>query len=222
MFERYDEKARRTVFFARYEASETGSPTIEPLHLLLGLLRENGPLFTLAHQDVSADSLMDECRRALPVLGKKIPTHIDLPLSSECKRALAEAASQAAIQGSNMIRPVHLLLGLIESSSDVAAILERYGITGKILANVPMSLSAPTTASRPTLVLEFVCQGERIASSPVVYSSVIPRTGEEVVLTRETKMYTYKVIAIRHEFAGPEGSVNCELAKVVVECERVG
>ena len=39
MFERYTEKARRVIFFARYEASQFGSPYIETEHLLLGLLR---------------------------------------------------------------------------------------------------------------------------------------------------------------------------------------
>ena len=29
MFERFTEKARRVIFFARYEASEFGSPTID-------------------------------------------------------------------------------------------------------------------------------------------------------------------------------------------------
>ena len=37
MFERYTEKARRVIFFARYEASQFGSPYIETEHLLLGL-----------------------------------------------------------------------------------------------------------------------------------------------------------------------------------------
>ncbi len=40
MFERYTEMARRVIFFARYEASQYGSPYIETEHLLLGLLRE--------------------------------------------------------------------------------------------------------------------------------------------------------------------------------------
>jgi ATP-dependent Clp protease ATP-binding subunit ClpC len=38
MFERYTEKARRTIFFARYEASQFGSPVSDSEHLLLGLL----------------------------------------------------------------------------------------------------------------------------------------------------------------------------------------
>jgi hypothetical protein len=46
MFERYTEKARRTIFFARYEASQYGSSTIASEHLLLGLLREDRTICT--------------------------------------------------------------------------------------------------------------------------------------------------------------------------------
>jgi ATP-dependent Clp protease ATP-binding subunit ClpC len=41
MFERYTEKARRVIFFARYEATQYGNPYIETEHLLLGLFRED-------------------------------------------------------------------------------------------------------------------------------------------------------------------------------------
>jgi ATP-dependent Clp protease ATP-binding subunit ClpC len=44
MFERYTEKARRVIFFARYEASQFGQPYIETEHLLLGVLREDKAL----------------------------------------------------------------------------------------------------------------------------------------------------------------------------------
>ena len=44
MFERYTERARRVLFFARYEATQLGSTSIETEHLLLGLIREGkGP-----------------------------------------------------------------------------------------------------------------------------------------------------------------------------------
>ena len=39
MFERYTERARRVLFFARYEATQLGSTSIETEHLLLGLIR---------------------------------------------------------------------------------------------------------------------------------------------------------------------------------------
>jgi hypothetical protein len=44
VFECYTEKARRVIFFGRYEASQFGSPYIETEHLLLGLLREDKAL----------------------------------------------------------------------------------------------------------------------------------------------------------------------------------
>ena len=37
MFERYTEKSRRAIFFARYEASQTGCREIGTGHLLLGI-----------------------------------------------------------------------------------------------------------------------------------------------------------------------------------------
>jgi ATP-dependent Clp protease ATP-binding subunit ClpC len=39
MFERYTQQARRVIFFARYEASEVASSSIQTEHLLLALLR---------------------------------------------------------------------------------------------------------------------------------------------------------------------------------------
>ena len=53
MFERYTEKARRVIFFARYEASHYGSPFIETEHLLLGIMREYRELAQLCLQELS-------------------------------------------------------------------------------------------------------------------------------------------------------------------------
>jgi ATP-dependent Clp protease ATP-binding subunit ClpA len=44
MLERFTERARRVIFFARYEASRFGSPYIESEHLLLGIVREDKAL----------------------------------------------------------------------------------------------------------------------------------------------------------------------------------
>ena len=59
MFERYTEAARRALFFARYEASQLGSISIEAEHLLLGLIREpkgvTGRVFALTHVPLEAD-----------------------------------------------------------------------------------------------------------------------------------------------------------------------
>src|SRR5215467_9595880 len=56
MFERFTERARRVIFFGRYEASYYGAKTIESEHLLLGILREDRQmlaLFTATPEDVA-------------------------------------------------------------------------------------------------------------------------------------------------------------------------
>ncbi len=62
MFERYTERARRVIFFARYEASQLGSNSIETEHLLLGLIREGkgltSRLFSKSH--LSMESIRKE------------------------------------------------------------------------------------------------------------------------------------------------------------------
>ncbi|MBP1611023.1 MAG: clpC, partial [Acidobacteria bacterium] len=62
MFEKYTEKARRVIFFARYEASQFGSPFIETEHLLLGLIREDKNLTTrfFPKSGASIDSIRKE------------------------------------------------------------------------------------------------------------------------------------------------------------------
>ena len=72
MFERYTEKARRTIFFGRYEASPFGSPYIESEHLLLGVLRENRSLVnTFLHSYGALETLRKEVE-AQTVIREKV------------------------------------------------------------------------------------------------------------------------------------------------------
>ena len=57
MFERYTERARRVLFFARYEASQLGSTAISSEHLLLGLLREGKGLTSRIFERAALDSM---------------------------------------------------------------------------------------------------------------------------------------------------------------------
>jgi len=62
MFERYTEKAGRTIFFARYEASQFGSPYIETEHILLGLLRVDK---ALANAFLGSHTAVESIRRQI-------------------------------------------------------------------------------------------------------------------------------------------------------------
>jgi ATP-dependent Clp protease ATP-binding subunit ClpC len=127
MFERYDEPARRTVFFARYEASELGVPSIETEHLLLGLIREprghsGNLLLALPRADIRREL---ETKRT----DKKIPVAIGMPFSAETKRVLEFACEEADGLTHRHIGPEHLLLGLLrETASRAATTLARHGM----------------------------------------------------------------------------------------------
>jgi ATP-dependent Clp protease ATP-binding subunit ClpC len=102
MFERYTEKARRVIFFARYEASNFGSPYIETEHLLLGILREAKEVALRFH--LSPESIRNQIDSAT-VVREKVSTSVDLPLSNESKRVLAYAAEEAEMLGHKHIGP---------------------------------------------------------------------------------------------------------------------
>ena len=119
MFERYTEKARRVIFFARYEASSFGSAYIETEHLLLGLLREHKGIGRLLPK-VDYDSIRQEVA-AHTVIKEASPTSVDLPLSDESKRVLVYAAEEADRLSHRHIGTEHLLLGLLREKEHPAA-----------------------------------------------------------------------------------------------------
>src|SRR5262249_37788323 len=113
VFERYNEKARRTIFFGRYEASVFGSPYIEAEHLLLGLLREDK---ALANRFLGSHAAVESIRKQIEghaAPGEKVPTSVDLPLSHECKRVLAYGFEESERLNHKYIGTEHLLLGLL-------------------------------------------------------------------------------------------------------------
>ena len=129
MFERYTEKSRRVIFFARYEASSFGSPQIETEHFLLGLLREDKSLATRYLKSLAA---VDDVRRKIEAKTssrEKISTSADLPMSHGCKRVLAYAAEESALAKSAHIGPAHLMAGLLREDTGLAAeILNDFGL----------------------------------------------------------------------------------------------
>ena len=129
MFERYTEKARRVIFFARYEASQFGSPYIETEHLLLGLLREDK---ALANRFLRSHAAVESIRKQIEAhttIREKVSTSVDLPLSHECKRVLAYGAEEAERLSHKHIGTEHLLLGLLREEKCFAAeILHERGL----------------------------------------------------------------------------------------------
>ena len=159
MFERYTEKARRVIFFARYEASQYGSPYIETEHLLLGLLREDKALASRFLRSASAVDSIRKQIEAHTTIREKVSTSVDLPLSHECKRVLAYAAEEAERLNHRHIGTEHLLLGLLREERCFAAeLLHERGLRLSAVREEIARASSERTSSRPketSLLTEF-------------------------------------------------------------------
>jgi ATP-dependent Clp protease ATP-binding subunit ClpC len=153
MFEKFTDKARRVVFFARYEASQFGSPYIETEHLVLGLLREDK---ALTHRFLGSPGTLEAVRKEIEqhtTIREKIHTSVDLPLSNENKRVLAYAAEEAERLSHQHIGTEHLLLGLLREEKCFAAkVLRDRGVhlerVREELKGVPHELSESQERAR--------------------------------------------------------------------------
>src|SRR5215210_4485992 len=115
MFERYTEKARRVIFFARYEALQYGSQVISPEHILLGLMREDKTIsarYFPFRNTLTVDAIRREVEERI-VLRERIPQSAELHLATETKRILAFAGEESQRLENRHIGPEHLFLGLV-------------------------------------------------------------------------------------------------------------
>jgi hypothetical protein len=129
MFERFTEKARRVIFFARYEASQYGSPYIETEHLLLGLLREDPALVRtlIGHGNLGAE-IRAEVERHI-TQRERISTSVEVPLTADCKKVLNLAAEESERLGHRHVATGHLLFGILGVEGSLAAqLLQARGV----------------------------------------------------------------------------------------------
>jgi ATP-dependent Clp protease ATP-binding subunit ClpC len=221
MFERYTEKARRVVFFARYEASQFGSPYIETEHLLLGVLREDK---ALTHRFLTSHSSVEMIRKQIEantIVREKVSTSVDLPLSNECKRVLAYAAEEAERLSHNHIGPEHLFLGLLrEEKCFAAAILHERGILLSTIREV-LARSDNASFAQPTAVPRAVST-VAITSTPAaadieVDNAFLGHTPAEVPLAVGERMVSITKVGFKpwqrklHVLSGGKQSISADL-----------
>ncbi len=185
MFERYTEKARRVIFFARYEASQYGSPYIETEHLLLGLMREDKALanrFLRSHGSI--ESIRKEIEQRITIR-ERISTSVEVPLSQESKRILNFATEEAERLGHRHVGTEHLLLGILrEEKCFGAEILQERGLRLSTLREeLARSAGEKTPAARPketSLLAEF----SRDLTQAALEGQLDPLVGRERELER--------------------------------------
>jgi len=131
MFERYTEPARRVLFFARYESSQIGTPSIEPSHILLGILREEKGLIRtiFSTQRVTPEQVRKHIER-VTVFQEEYPLSVEIPFAQRSKRLLQYAAEEADRLAHHGIGRPHMLLGLLMLDDEpLASYLADQGVT---------------------------------------------------------------------------------------------
>ena len=227
MFERYTEKARRTIFFARYEASQFGSPYIESEHVLLGLLRESKALSArlLANSTATVDTIRKQIEKHT-TFGEKIPPSIDLPITEECQRILLHASEEAERMGHKYIGTEHLLLGLLlEKNCYAAHLLSENGVslefarahiaggTPEEVASAPKSPGIPVGSSWQQLLYNpasetIVVEMKSVADRP------LPPLGRLFMRPRHAD--AYEQIGDPADDVSYQTPVTCETRPIVV------
>ncbi len=132
MFEKFTDRGRKVIIYAKEEAEKRQNDYLGTEHLFLALLREEDslPMIILKKMGLSAEELRIEVERNLPS-GSSVPTFGDIPFTPRAKKVLELAVEEARLLGHSYIGSEHLLIGLIR---------EEEGIAGKILRSLGANL----------------------------------------------------------------------------------
>src|SRR6478736_1636566 len=196
MFEKYNEKARRALFFARYEASKLGSKVIESEHLLLGILREGEDIIKeiFARFNVKPE----EVRREIEgdrIFVERISSTAELPLSEESKKILAYASHEAESMMHPYVGTEHLLIGLLRVDGCVAGrLLTARGFNLYGVREETISLIKEREVSKQKKELPFLAEYSRDLTQLATGGGFDPLIGREKeveriiqILSRRTK-----------------------------------
>ena len=196
MFEKYNEKARRALFFARYEASKLGSRVIESEHILLGVLREGEEIIKeiFTRFNVKPEQIRREVEGDR-LFVDRISSSAELPLSEESKKILAYAAHEAESMLHQYVGTEHLLIGILRVESSTAArILTAKGLNVYGVREETISILKEKEADKQKKELPFLAEYARDLTAMAHSQQFDPLIGREKeveriiqILSRRTK-----------------------------------
>jgi len=196
VFEKFNEKARRALFFARYEASKLGSRVIESEHVLLGILREGEE--TVAELFRRFHVKPDDVRREIEgerVFVERISSTAELPLSEEAKKILAYAAHEAESMLHPTVGSEHLLVGVLRVEGCVAMrVLVQHGFDVYSLREEVVAIARDRESAQQKKDLPFLSEYSRDLTALAAGEGFDPLIGREreveriiQILSRRTK-----------------------------------
>jgi ATP-dependent Clp protease ATP-binding subunit ClpC len=121
IFDRYTERAKRALFFARYEASELGARSIETEHILLGVIRASNHVTNVvfARAGLAVETIRQEIENR-SLFRERVSTSVEMPFSAGSERVILHTLAEADRLGHYDIDVEHQLLGILNEDTGTA------------------------------------------------------------------------------------------------------
>jgi ATP-dependent Clp protease ATP-binding subunit ClpC len=122
MFDRFTDRAKKVMSFARQEAMKFNHEYIGTEHILLGLVQEGSGVAANVLKNMSID--LEKIRHEVEKIVKTGPSMVtmgQLPFTPRAKKVLELSMEEASQLSHNYIGTEHLLLGLIRENEGIAA-----------------------------------------------------------------------------------------------------
>lgn len=127
VFDKFDEAARRSVFYARYESARVGKRIIDSEHVLLGIFREGDPVTTELWRGFKV--IPERVRERFPTLETQVSSAAALPISDDVKAILDYAVQEAVARDNIEVSPAHIVLGMLRiPTCEAAKLLSEHGV----------------------------------------------------------------------------------------------
>ena len=122
MFDRFTDRAKKVMSFARQEAMKFNHEYIGTEHILLGLVQEGSGVAANVLKNMTVD--LEKIRHEVEKIVKTGPSMVtmgQLPFTPRAKKVLELSLEEASQLSHNYIGTEHLLLGLIRENEGIAA-----------------------------------------------------------------------------------------------------
>lgn len=145
-FEKFTIKAQQSVQAAQQFAFNNRNSAIEPVHLLLGLLKESKEIAEYVCNKVGTS--IERINQAAKAIEKALPTqsepHSNSYLSNTSNQVLMESSRFATKMKDDYVSTEHILLSLIEVKSDVSQLLKDAGLQREAVEKAILDLRKGT------------------------------------------------------------------------------
>lgn len=194
--ERFTQRARHVLSLAQDEAEHFKLPTINPEHLLLGMLREEGSVAGRVLQElgVQYESLKNAINAQTPLIPNTAPMQIDL--AAETKKVLEYSVDEARRMGHHYIGTEHLLLGMTRLQTGLAVqLMSQMNITPQMVRQATLQILQ--TAPQASTVSTSADAADAASTSPAPSSATSWRS---VATTGRSRQFSFTQIAnrVRH------------------------